>query len=54
MNYDDKNHSEMLVAEVKDSVYQHLNMAKEDIKNGRVQDIDKVCDEIIEELDSLE
>ena len=40
--------------EAKRSVYAHLAQAADDVKLGRVQELDAACDDILNELDGLE
>ena len=40
--------------EAKLAVYAHLAQAADDVKLGRVQDLDAACDDILSELDGLE
>lgn len=40
--------------EAKLAVYQHLSQASDDVKLGRVQDLDEAFDDIIGELNGLE
>ena len=40
--------------EAKLAVYAHLAQAEDDVKLGRVQDLDAACDDILSELDGLE
>ena len=40
--------------EAKLAVYAHLAQAADDVKLGRVQDLDTACDDILSELDGLE
>ena len=39
--------------EAKLSVYAHLAQAADDVKLGRVQEMDAACDDILSELDAL-
>ena len=36
------------------AVYAHLAQAADDVKLGRVQDLDAACDDILSEMDGLE
>ena len=40
--------------EAKLAVYAHLAQAADDVKLGRVQNLDAACDDILSELDGLE
>ena len=40
--------------EAKLAVYAHLAQAEDDVRLGRVQDLDAACDDILSELDGLE
>lgn len=40
--------------EAKLAVYAHLAQAADDVKLGRVQDLDAACDDILSELDGLQ
>ena len=45
---------EEIVREAKLAVYSHLAQAADDVKLGRVQEVDAAFDDILSELDGLE